>query len=524
MKDTFLQLLFEMLGRFAGLSSDDIDAEIELALNVLNAWMGTERCVLYAFSSDRRQLVIHGQSRDDLLAPTLMDASRRTWFTNTLAGGNAIAMPRLPEDLPPNAADERLYVQESGIKSNLVVPIAIRRRVRYALAAATFHEYRVWNEKTVDRFRLVGQLLALVAQHRNVEHDLRTQLGEFHARLQSEPTKNEHSLEGWEPERFHIIGRSSSFARVLDRIALVAPLPTTVLLLGETGTGKELFAWAIHERSPRREKAFVKVNCAALPPSLIESEFFGHEKGAFTGATSAHQGRFELAHGGTIFLDEIGDLPLELQPKLLRLLQDGEVQRIGSTRTRKMDVRIIAATNQNLKRAVAEGRFRRDLYYRLSVFPVELPPLRERKQDIPLLVRAFVEERQGSLGRRIDEIPQEVMDTLIDHDWPGNVRELENVLERAMILSTGKTLLVDEDLLHHDELDFDISENGLRDGANEGRDESFDSAAREHVHAVLEKCGWRINGPGGAAEILAVHPNTLRARLKKLGLVRPERS
>lgn len=515
MKDKFQQLLFEMLGRFAGLSSQDIDTEIELALHVLNAWMGTERCVFYVVSDDRRRLDVHNQSRDDTFPSSVMDTAQRTWFTNTILAGNAVAMSRLPDDLPPEAGDERIYVQASGVKSYLTIPISVGRRVRYALTAATFNEYRLWNEKNVDRFRLVGQLLAHVLHRRNIEQDLRGQVEDLRRQFQPELQKQNKRSDGGTLEQFRIIGQSPALVRILDRVALVAPLPTTVLLLGETGTGKELLAWAIHERSDRREKQFVKVNCAALAPSLIESEFFGHEKGAFTGAIATHQGRFELADGGTIFLDEIGDLPLELQPKLLRLLQDGEVQRVGSTRTKKTDVRIIAATNQPLKQAVAEGRFRRDLYYRLSVFPIEIPPLRERKEDIPLIARAFVQERQTALGKRIEEIPQDVVDTLTDHDWPGNVRELENVLERAIICSPGKTLRLDDELLTADE------SAGVE--AESAKDESFDAAAREHVHSVLERCHWRINGPGGAAELLAIHPNTLRARLKKLGLARPER-
>lgn len=515
MKDTFQQLLFEMLGRFTGLPAEKIDTELELALHVLNDWVDTDRCVLYVFSADRRNLVLHCQTHDDAFAPEAADTLQRTWFTSVLAAGNVVAKSWLPEELPAEAVDERTHAQNLGIKSIFAVPIAVAGEYRYVLAANTFHEHRSWNEKIVDRFRLVGQLFANVLHRKDEEQTLRTQLDEFRSREQTAREHHPKNAEGWNHDRFGIVGQSPAIVHMLDRAAVVAPMPTTVLLLGETGTGKELFAWAIHERSTRRGKAFVKVNCPALPPSLIESEFFGHEKGAFTGAIAAHAGRFELADGGTIFLDEIGDLPLELQPKLLRLLQDGEVHRIGSNRARRTDVRIIAATNQNLTRAIAEGRFRKDLYYRLSVFPIELPPLRERKEDIPLIARTFVEQRQTALGRRIEEIPAEVMDTLVEYDWPGNVRELENVLERAIILSPGKTLRLDDELL--------VSGESFTESAEQVRDESFDTAARDHVHAVLERCGWRINGPGGAAEVLAVHPNTLRARLKKLGLARPMR-
>jgi transcriptional regulator with GAF, ATPase, and Fis domain len=296
-----------------------------------------------------------------------------------------------------------------------------------------------------------------------------------------------------------------------------------VLLLGETGSGKELLARALHDRSPRRARPLVKVNCATLPATLIETELFGHEKGAFTGATAAHMGRFELADGGTLFLDEIGDLALELQAKLLRVLQDGEVQRLRSTRPRKVDVRLVAATNQDLERAMAEGRFRRDLYYRLSVFPIHVPPLRERREDIPLLAWAFIQRRQADLGRHVEKIPRLALDALVAYDWPGNVRELENVLERALILSSGPTLRL--------ESAFGFPARAQTVAAGEPRAAlpasggagSLDDMAREHIRAVLDRCGGRINGPGGAAEVLQVHPNTLRSRMQKLGIAREGR-
>ena len=294
-------------------------------------------------------------------------------------------------------------------------------------------------------------------------------------------------------------------------MAQVAPTSSSVLLLGETGTGKELLARAIHDRSPRRTRALVTVNCAALPPTLIESELFGHEKGAFTGATAAKLGRFELADGATLFLDEIGELPLDLQPKLLRVLQAGEFERLGGTRTLRADVRIIAATNRDLARALAEERFREDLYYRLSVFPIAVPPLRDRREDIPLLVWAIIERRQAALGRRIERVPQRIMDALVRYAWPGNVRELENVIERALILSTDSTLRLEEP--------FAAGPRGVARPAGD----RLEHVEREHILAVLERCDWRINGPGHAADVLGLHPNTLRSRMAKLGIRRPAR-
>jgi PAS domain S-box-containing protein len=304
-----------------------------------------------------------------------------------------------------------------------------------------------------------------------------------------------------------IIGESDILKYILYRIEQVAPLNTTVLLEGETGTGKELFARAIHQKSSRSDKALIIVNCAALPASLIESELFGHERGAFTGASQKQIGRFELANGGTLFLDEIGEIPLELQAKLLRVLQEGEYERIGNSHTFKTDVRIIAATNRDLEKEIREGRFRQDLYYRLNVFPISIKPLRERVSDIPLLVEYFVERLNKKLGKNITKISRMAMEQLKKYDWPGNVRELENVIERAMILSKSSTLMVEK-------LKTSIPPSS----------EKFQKLAdfeRDYILKVLDKTLWRINGPTGAANILGMHPETLRSRIRKLNIERP---
>ena len=307
-----------------------------------------------------------------------------------------------------------------------------------------------------------------------------------------------------------IIGDSPALQTALTRMRQVAPLHSTVLLLGETGTGKELFAKALHARSRRRGRTLVRVNCAALPPSLIESELFGHERGAFTGAIAMRQGRFELADHGSIFLDEIGDLAPELQAKLLRVLQEGEFERVGSSVTRRVDVRVIAATHVDLDKAVAEGRFRADLYYRLSVFPISLPPLRDRPEDIPPLVWAFIRGHERELRRRITQVPPAVMQALQRYDWPGNTRELENVIERAMIRSTAGTLQLDAPL---------HAVSHVRPAA---WGDTLDAVQRCHIERVLRDCGGRIDGAGNAAVRLGLHPNTLRYRMMKLGIPRRE--
>jgi formate hydrogenlyase transcriptional activator len=309
---------------------------------------------------------------------------------------------------------------------------------------------------------------------------------------------------------FHeIIGNSALLREALARVRDVAGTDSSVLLLGETGTGKELFARAIHERSPRGQKPLVRVNCAALPATLIESELFGHERGAFTGAVAMRQGRFELADRGTIFLDEIGDLPLEVQAKLLRVLQEGEFERLGSSQTRRVDVRVVAATHRNLEQAVEDGRFRADLYYRLSVFPIELPALRERREDIPQLVWFFIHRKQRTLHRQIEKIPTAVMHALQEYSWPGNVRELGNVIERAMIRSTGDCLTLDEG----------PGVKVRRPSGPESR--TLEAVERRHIEEVLRQCEWRINGAGNAADQLGLHPSTLRFRMRKLGIDRP---
>jgi len=306
----------------------------------------------------------------------------------------------------------------------------------------------------------------------------------------------------------NIIGQSEGLAYVLYKVEQIAPTDTIVLILGETGTGKELVARAIHSLSLRKDRALVKINCATLPSNLIESELFGHERGAFTGAHARRLGRFEVAHGATLFLDEIGELPLELQPKLLRVIQNGEFERLGSSRTVKVDVRIIAATNRNMEEEVSKGRFREDLWFRLNVFPITVPPLRERVKDIPLLVAFYVDKTSKRLGKSIEIIPTGVMDALKNYHWPGNVRELENVIERAVLNSSGPKLrLVDE--LKKEHKDLTTALKPLRD------------IEREYIVRVLEQTNWKVSGKNGAAEILGLDRSTLRARMRKLGIRKP---
>ncbi len=318
-----------------------------------------------------------------------------------------------------------------------------------------------------------------------------------------QPVKPETAFEG-------IIGRSSGLRRVLQMVETVARGDSTVLLLGETGTGKELVARAIHGHSPRKSRPFVKLNCAAIPTGLLESELFGHERGSFTGAIAQKIGRLELAHQGSLFLDEMGDIPLELQPKLLRVLQEREFERLGSTRTQKVDVRIVAATHRDLEGMILEKQFRSDLYYRVNVFPIQVPPLRERPEDIPLLVEHFVKQATQRMRKTIDAIPSDTADALIRYRWPGNIRELENVIERAVILSPGPVLrLSPRDL-----------KSRLMPGQNTDRHQTLEEVERNHILKTLTETSWVLSGPAGAAARLGLNRSTLYFRMKKLGITR----
>jgi formate hydrogenlyase transcriptional activator len=408
----------------------------------------------------------------------------------------------------------RAALRRQGVSGVCFVPLTTARR-RLGAMAFTSYQPVVPAPGDLDFLTEVGRLVALAVEVTTTRQELERandRLARLTTRLAQEKRYLEEEIRA--AGRFdEILGVSSDLKDVLRQVEVVAPTDSAVLVTGETGTGKELVARAVHRLSTRRDRTFVKLNCAAIPTGLLESELFGHERGAFTGAVERRLGRFELADGGTLFLDEVGDIPADLQPKLLRVLQEQEFERIGSGKTIKVDVRLVAATHRDLGRMVADGRFRADLFYRLHVFPIAVPPLRHRHEDIPLLVKHFTRLFAQRIGKEISSVPVETMERLQRYQWPGNIRELEHLIERAVILSPGPELRVPEiEMLSITDTPADHATSPLT---------SLKNAERETILRVLQECRWRIGGTNGAAARLGIKRTTLLSRLKKLGIERP---
>lgn len=425
---------------------------------------------------------------------------------------------KLPDVLPPELAEQLSRCFVEVWKSD--EPVVLEYSVPVAESVRTFEASMV--RCNGDK---VLSIIRDITERREAEESLKKALDEVERLKDQLHHENIYLQEEIRvASNFgEIIGHSDPLRRVLSQAEQVAPLNTTVMILGETGTGKELLAHAIHRLSPRHKHTLVKVNCAALPGPLIESELFGYEKGAFTGADVRRIGRFEIANGGTIFLDEVGELPLDLQAKLLRVLEEGEFERLGGSHTMKVDVRVIAATNRNLEEAVRQGTFRSDLYYRLSIFPITLPPLRERREDIPMLVKHLVKQLGQKLGKTIEAIPHDTMATLRNYPWPGNIRELRNVIERAVIITQGPRLRLIDDLDSQAlELEFQrqaAKSQAFAEPAHTG--ETLEQTEYNVIVRTLKNVHWKLEGPGGAAELLNIHPSTLRSKMRKLGIERP---
>ena len=398
------------------------------------------------------------------------------------------------------SSEERAFGH--GFRSLCALPLVVRGKSIGAITVGSLSKHR-YSEADAEFLMEIANQVAIAVDNMRAHEETEALKARFEAEavyLQEE-IKTEHNFE-------QIIGQSAPIQRLLRAIEQVAPTEAAVLINGETGTGKELLARAIHDLSPRKDRPLVKVNCGSIPAGLVESELFGHERGAFTGATQRRIGRFELANGGTIFLDEVTELPLDTQVKLLRVLQEGEFQRVGSSQTINVDVRVIAATNRDLQETVTKGAMRADLFYRLNVFPLNVPSLRERKQDIPLLVNFFLTKFSRKLGKDIRGVSQRAMENLINYAWPGNIRELQNVVERAVIVANTPVINID------------LPATALSDGRQISALETLEAVERNHIRRALDQTGWVVHGKSGAADILGLNPSTLRSRMEKLGIRR----
>ena len=504
----FESFLSELSAGFINVPVSEVDGRVELSLQKVAEFLKFDRCSLWQLDPPTGRLCLtHSHAIGGIKQPPhIVDDAVPVW-TSMWHRGEMFKVADADE-LPDNLWREKKYCREmGGIKSFLFIPLSVGGVVVGLLSFAAYRVKRDWPDLLVQRLKMLGNVFVNAMERQRADQTIQKALAEIRGlkdRLEAENLflRDQIMLEQQHDE---IVGQSAGIRKVLVQVEQVAATSSTVLVLGETGTGKELVARAIHRLSGRKDHAMIKVNCAALPQSLIEAELFGREKGAYTGAVSTQVGRFEAANDSTIFLDEVGELPLDLQAKLLRVLQEGQLERLGSSRPIHVDVRIIAATNRDLARAVREGKFREDLYYRLNVFPISLPPLRERRDDIPLLVWSMVREFSPRFGKAIERIPKKVMEGLQSYHWPGNIRELRNVVERAMILSAAGSLPVD------------LPDRSVTDVTQFS---SLNDMEAAHIVSTLERTGWRVRGKEGAAALLGLKPTTLESKMKKLGIKR----
>ncbi|MCM2358739.1 MAG: sigma 54-interacting transcriptional regulator [Geobacteraceae bacterium] len=504
----FEALLSSLSATFINVPVTEVDHKIEQGLQKIVDFLGFDRSSVWRVSPDKNRMVCtHTYALPGIKQPpAVLSGVVPVW--EAMVHQDRIFRISDVDELPDELWREKEYCREQGgIKSIMFIPASVGGTVVGFITFVSNSVNREWPDDLIQRLRLLWEVFANALERKRADQKIQHALAEIEKLKDRLEAENIYLRDQISIEHKHerIIGQSDALRKVLVQVDQVAATDSTVLILGETGTGKELIARSIHEVSGRSGRAMIKLNCAALPATLIEAELFGREKGAYTGASSRQTGRFEAANGSTIFLDEIGELSYELQSKLLRVLQEGQFERLGSPRPVDVDVRVIAATNRDLSQAVKEGRFRQDLYYRLNVFPITVPPLRERREDIPLLVWAMVKEFGKFFGKTIERIPRKNMDDLERYGWPGNIRELRNMVERAMILSKGPTLIIDVP---------DSSSTSASSAM------SFAEFERMHIIAVMESTDWRVRGKNGAAEILRLKPTTLDAKMKKLGIKR----
>jgi len=471
--------------------------------------MGLDRATLAKYDENQRAFELtHRWAGPGVEAmPALVPDEQIPWIATKIGKSEYVQFSTL-DDYPEEAARDRQTTRDVvKAKSGTILPLIAGGRVFGAIAFDAMTAERQWSALDTQRLQLVAQVFANALARKRYDENLRDAYAQIKKLKDKLETENFYLREEIKVEYQHreVIGQSERIRRVLKSAEQVAVTDSTVMLQGETGTGKELIARAIHDMSRRKDRLMVKVNCAALPSTLVESELFGREKGAYTGALTREMGRFEVANGSTLFLDEIGELPLELQAKLLRVLQEGEFERLGSSKTIKVDVRVIVATSRDLKLMVQDGKFREDLFYRISVFPIYIPPLRDRREDIPMLVWHFVREIGRRMGRNVDDVRSSTMKAFQSYSWPGNVRELRNVIERHLI--TNSSPIFEADL------------SGM-ESAPSTKGRSLESVEQNHIREVLKSCGGRIRGIGGAAGVLGLKPSTLESRMKKLGIPR----
>jgi formate hydrogenlyase transcriptional activator len=506
----FETLLSDISAQLVAVDADRVDATVRASLDAVRCFFQADRAALCAISDDRQKAFFSHVAIAEGVSNLLGEFDLTVvfpWVARRAIDRIPVVMSCL-DDLPREAAVDRASFAARGTRAALIIPFLTGPIRLDVILLSVVRGDREWPEEYVPRLRLLGEMLVNALERARASERLRQALEEVQHLRERLERENQYlrqeATRRLGPEQ--IVGRSTAIRRTLALAEQVAATDSTVLLLGETGSGKERFACYIHECSRRRDRPMIRVNCSAIPGPLMESELFGREKGAYTGALSRQIGRFELAHGSTLFLDEIGDLPVEVQVKLLRVLESHTIERLGNPRPVAVHVRIVAATHRDLAAAVREGRFREDLYYRLNVFPLPVPPLRERPEDIPLLVDAFIDELTRAMGKTIDEIDPGSMEALVAYSWPGNVRELRNVVERGMIVATGRTLRIDP------------PQGEAVDAASRT---DLTAVERAHILHVLGDAGWRIRGAHGAAARLGLKPTTLESRLKKLGLTRP---
>lgn len=504
----FESLLSTLSTTFINVPVSEVDGKIVQGLRKIVDFLGFDRSTVWRVDPDTGEMICtHSYELPGIKPPLAVLPPDMVPVWNAMVKSGEIFKISDIDELPESFQREKRYCRDrGGIRSIMFIPSSVGGVVEGFITFVSYSVIRTWPDELIQRLRILWEIFANALERKRADQKIQQALAEIKTlkdRLEAENIylRDQIDIE-YRPDE--IIGQSAAIRKVLRQMQQVAHTDSTVLLLGETGTGKELLARAVHNLSGRRERSMIKVNCAALPATLIEAELFGYEKGAYTGAATRQIGRFEAANGSTIFLDEIGELPLDLQAKLLRVLQEGQFERLGSTRPIEVDTRVIAATNRDLAREVKEGRFREDLYYRLNVFPISVPPLRERREDIPLLVSAMVREFAGAFGKPIERVPKKNMDALVQYSWPGNIRELRNMVERAMILCSGPILEVD------------VPDTA----AASSRAVLLTEVEQSHILSVMEKTGWRIRGRFGAAELLGLKPTTLESKMKKLGIKR----